>query len=155
MQKEFIKTLSNLAQLDIDAVHAYEQAIERIDYAPIRDELRKFQMDHQRHVRELSALIKQHGEKPPEFSRDFKGFLIEGFTALRSITGTEGALKAMQSNEETTTKHYSEALDSDLPLEARALVERNYGDERRHLNYVKGALASRRWEQASTAHAAH
>ena len=50
------------------------------------------------------------GGNPPKRSVDLKGLLLEGFTALRSVTGTEGALKAMQSNEKTTNKKYQEAL---------------------------------------------
>jgi len=141
--------LSNLVQLDIDAIYAYEQAIEHIDVLRVQKQLRIFQGDHERHVVELSNYLRGMGEIPPERERDFKGFLIEGFTALRSLTGTEGALKAMVSNEETTTQHYRQALAMDLPAEARILIEHNYGDERQHLAYVKEALASRVWEEAA------
>lgn len=148
-RKELAEKLGNLIQLNVDAVHAYEQAIERIDVTLVRERLREFQADHERHIEVLSIHVRQIGEVPPERSRDLKGFLIEGFTAIRSMTGTEGALKAMESNEETTNKHYSEALSCDLPPDSRSIVERNYADERRHLAYVREALSTRVWEKAA------
>lgn len=147
--RELAKNLCQLIQLDIDAVFAYEQAIERVEVLEIKEQLRFFQGDHERHIADLSNYVVALGERPPERSRDFKGFLIEGFTALRSVTGTEGALKAMQSNEKTTNKQYDEALSWELPADARAIVERNYEDEKRHLRYITEALEARKWEHAA------
>lgn len=143
-----VEQLSSLMQLAIDAVHAYGQAIKNIDVPSVREQLISFQGDHERHIRELSECIRGYGAQPPEYSRDFKGFLIQGFTAIRSGTGTAGALRAMKSNEEKTNQHYNEALSWDLPADVRALVQRNYEDERRHLRYVEQALQARVWEQA-------
>jgi demethoxyubiquinone hydroxylase (CLK1/Coq7/Cat5 family) len=78
-----------------------------------------------------------------------KGYLIEGFTALRSMTGTEGALKAMRTNEKITNKNYDKALSQDLPADVAAIVRRNRDDERRHLEYIETALSNRVWETAA------
>ena len=149
MVKNALDTLKALMQLDIDAVHAYTQAIESIQHDGVRERLTAFRTDHERHITDLSDCIIRLGGQPPQRKRDFKGFLIEGFTAMRSLTGTEGALKAMRSNEKTTNQHYREALDVDLSPETRAVVERNYADEQRHLAYVEEALEDRVWEQAA------
>jgi uncharacterized protein (TIGR02284 family) len=146
---ETISTLNELIQLDIDAVHAYEQAIDRIDMRQIAEDLERFKGDHQRHIRELSAAVRQLGADPPERSPDLKGYLIEGFTALRSMTGTEGALKAMRTNEKITNKNYDKALSQDLPADVAAIVRRNRDDERRHLEYIENALSNRVWETAA------
>jgi len=138
--KNAIDTLTGLWQLDIDAVHAYAQAIERVELVEIRDRLMEFRADHERHIRDLEICISQLGGTVGPRERDFKGFMIEGFTALRSMAGTTGALKAMQSNEEATNRHYHEALSRDLPETARGVVARNYEDERRHLAYVTRLL---------------
>jgi len=149
MKDQALKTLTSLRQLDIDATHAYTQAIERIDVPAIRQRLTEFRGDHERHIRDLEPCIRRLGGEPPERARDFKGFFIEGFTAVRSMLGTEGALKAMQGNEETPNKHYGEARQVDLPPDVRSVVERNYEDEKRHLAYVQDTLAHRRWEHAA------
>lgn len=149
MNEQAIRTLKSLVQLDVDAFFAYTQAIERIDDAAIRARLEAFRGDHERHITDLSQCMRDAGAEPPARTRDFKGFMISGFTALRSMTGVEGALKAMESNEETTNQHYREALTVAFTPAVRAVVERNYEDERRHLAYVKEALAARSWEHAA------
>jgi len=142
MNNGVIEILIDLAQLDIDAVEAYHQALERIDNKPIFDEINKFKNDHVRHIEELSALITKFGGAPPEKSKDIKGYLIEGFTALRSITGTEGALNAMETNEKVTNAKYKEAIEKNLnyPAEIMEVLQRNYSDERHHLSYIQDQL---------------
>lgn len=147
MQKdELINKLSELVQLDIDAVHSYDQAMDHIKEDTIRTELSRFQEDHEKHITSLSIVLRDLGAEPPEYSPDFKGYLITGFTSLRSASGTEGALKAMQSNEKLTNKKYQEAgswnTDEALSLKLNDFLE----DERRHLSYVEEALDRKIWE---------
>jgi len=144
---KIVDHLVSLAHLDIDAIHAYVQAIERVDVLSIKDQLSEFRADHQRHVNNISDCIRKLGGEPPEFARDFKGFLIEGMTALRSVTGTEGALKAMKMNEQLTNKTYEKALAWDLPHDVRQIVMQNRDDESRHLAYITEALEGRIWEE--------
>ena len=138
--KDVIKTLQTLAQLDVDAYHAYAQAIEKISQPTIRERILSFQGDHERHVTELNTLISGLGGEPEKFARDFKGYLIEGFTSLRSITGTQGALAAMQTNEKMTNRRYQQACDLDLPATVMEAVRKNRGDERVHLQYIEEQL---------------
>ncbi len=143
MEKEkIVSLLSDLVQLDIDAWHAYGQAIDKIeDSLAIRDRLERYRADHHRHLEELSARITDLEAEPPAFSRDFKAFLIEGFTALRSVTGTQGALAAMRTNEQLTNRKYARAVEQEgLPSDIRALLETNYRDEQEHLRYVEDRL---------------
>ncbi len=147
--REIASRLKRLAQLDIDAVHAYGQAIKHIDMPDVREHCTRFQGEHERHVTDLSGIIRRLGEEPPEFSRDFKGFLLQGFTAIRGLTGTEGALKALKTGEEMTNKKYSEALSWEMPLDIVSFIQRNYEDEQRHLHYVNQAIDSRIWETAA------
>lgn len=142
-----IKILSDLIHLDVDAIHAYDQAIDHIDVVAIKDRIIEFRDDHERHVTDLSAEIRRLGGEPPKRGRDLKGFFLEGFTAVRAATGTEGALKAMHTNEELTNRRYQDALDSGLPAEALDVVRRNREDERRHLAFIDQVLRDKMWEQ--------
>jgi len=143
-----IKKLAKLVQLDIDAVHAYEQALKNIDDTPIFNQIKNFQNDHLRHVDELNIEITKLGGQPLEFTKDFKGYLIEGFTSLRSITGTEGALKAMKMNEILTNKTYEYATnDADYSSDIKELLEKNYADEQRHLQYIENAINTEAWKK--------
>lgn len=145
--REIIDRLVNLVHLDIDAVHAYGHAIKQIDLVTIRETLEQFLEDHDRHVRNLSDKIRDLGGSPPEYSRDFKGFLIEGFTAIRSLTGTKGALEAMKTNERLTNRKYEDAMKWDVPIDLKTLLQRNFEDEKRHLQFIEQALEKRMWEQ--------
>lgn len=144
---KIIDNLTSLVRLDIDAIHAYDQAIEKIEDQSICDRLADFRDDHLQHVNRLSECIERLGGTAPEFSRDFKGFLIEGMTIVRSVTGTEGALKAMKTNEKLTNFTYDKALSWDLPQDVKEIVEKNRDDERRHLNYIEQCINARAWER--------
>jgi len=143
---KLIKDLCELAQLDIDAIRAYDQALDNIDHPSIHTQISSFKADHARHVNDLNSIIRRLGGEPPSFSPDLKGFFIEGFTAIRSLTGTEGALKAMRSNEKLTNKSYEKALGWELPADIRATIEKNFADERRHLAYIEQAIETKAWE---------
>lgn len=146
---EFVGHLEALAQLDIDAVHAYTSAIDRIDLVDVKRQLTQFRGDHERHITHLSTLIRSYGGKVPEPTPDVKGFFIQGFTAIRSMMGNEQAIKAMKGNEELTNKKYAEALKLDLPSDVRAVVQANRDDERKHLNYVNRCISSEIWKQSA------
>lgn len=149
-EKEIRKKIRALIQLDIDATHAYQQAIDKTEHRGVRDQLVAFRKEHERHMQELSAKLAELGEKAPH-SPDVKGYLIEGFTGLRSSTGTKGALKAMQTNEKLTNRKYEVAVKESFPPEIRSLIETNRQDEAKHLRYIGQVLAEKVWEtQPST-----
>lgn len=140
MDDSTLKKLTSLAQLDIDAVNGYDQALEHVEGGQVAATLRTFREDHQRHVDRLNALISKYGGDPPEQKPDLKGYLLEGLTAMRSATGTEGALKALDMNEKQTNKRYDEAAHWDVPEDVNVTIEQNRQDEVRHLDYVQSQL---------------
>jgi rubrerythrin len=142
-----IALMRDLVHLDVDAIHAYDQAIKNIDVPSVRAELERFKADHERHVTDLSASITELGGEAPAIRRDFKGFFIEGMTALRAAMGTEQSLKAMAMNERLTNREYDKAASMELPTNIEALIRRNQSDEKRHLQYIEDAIARRVWEQ--------
>ncbi len=147
--KEVADRLISICQLDIDAIHAYVKVNEHIEQSSIRNSIGKFQNDHERHVKELSDLITNYGGNPPEFSKDFKGFLLQAFSSIRSITGTEGALKALRGGEMMTNRSYSDAVSQNFPPLVMVQLRRNYEDEQRHLAYIEQCISSRIWEKAA------
>jgi rubrerythrin len=144
---EMAEKLKSLAQLNIDAVHAYQQAIEAISESEIRDQMSRFRDEHNRHVAELSILIRECGETPPAYSSTSKGFVIAQFTAVRNVGGTESALQIMKTNVEWISRVYDQARAWDLAPAADAMVERNFRDEKRQLQYLEQALEDRVWEK--------
>jgi hypothetical protein len=98
-----------------------------------------FREDHLRHIQDLSVAIRKAGGVPPG-GPDLPGLGIEAFTATLSLTGTGGALMAMQGNEIVTNDAYANALSRRLPDDIRSMVERNAEDEERHLASIRGQL---------------
>ena len=141
-----IERLNALIALDYDAVGAYEAAINRIDVESLRMSLRGFQQDHERHIQELSRVVTQLGGTPRQ-RPDAMGFILKGFTTVTSMMGNEAALQAMRGNETLTNRTYRMALDEEWSDEARAIIERNFQDEQRHLAFIENALRNRIWEQ--------
>ena len=139
-EKKFIEALSNLVQLDIDAVHAYDQALKEIDDSVIRDRLLKFQNHHRNHISDLSKQIEDLGGNPPEQSKDFKGYVIEAFTAIRSFTGLKGALKAMKTMEEITNRYYGEVVSWKAPSAVKEVLRTYFSEEKIHLEYITSNL---------------
>jgi rubrerythrin len=135
--------LIGLAQLDIDALLAYDQAIANVLEPEIRHVLEGFRADHERHAAELGKLIADYGGEPPICRRDFKGFLLAGMTAIAGEAGTRGALMAMTGNETLTNSRYRSALSFYLPPEAMQMVEQFFADEQRHAAYITATLKSK------------
>jgi len=150
--KKRVEKMRSLAQLDVDAMDLYEAAIARIHVPAVKEKLQAFRVDHDRHVQDLNAKILQLGGERVEHVPDLKGKILRGFTAITSMMGTEAALMAMMGNEELTNRTYQAALKMDWQAEERALIEKNYGDERRHLEWIKQAVKARPWAHESEAH---
>lgn len=145
MSEKAIEVMNDQIHLDYDAITAYEEAIEACDSQDIKDQLTLFKGDHERHVKELSAMVRQFGGEPAERG-DIKGFFIQAFTKIVSH-GDRSALMAMRGNELLTNKSYEKALENELPDEVKALLERNLEDERRHLHWIEQTIQSRGYEQ--------
>jgi hypothetical protein len=54
----------------------------------------------------------------------------------------------MRGNEQLTTSRYKAALDlQDLPESTKAVIQKNYADEQRHLDWIKMAIDQKIWEK--------
>jgi hypothetical protein len=131
--------LNKLIQLDYDAAGTYREAIRHVTDPSARIDLESFLFDHERHVMELSRVIRDLGGTPIEAHRDLKGALLEGMTRLRS-RGTLGALRAMRMNERLTNRTYDHALDVFMPPIGQVIVLENFRDERRHLAAIEAHI---------------
>lgn len=145
-EKEIIQALSELVQVDIDAVHSYKRAVKEVDDRIIRDRLTAFQKEHHEHIRVLFEQIRDLGGQPPAYSQDFKGYVIEAFAVLRSFSGMKGALKALKTTEEITNRYYADMVSRKVPASAKEILRTHFTEEKIHLDYIRSnleALASR------------
>ncbi len=148
-KRDIAKELRALCKLDIDAYFAYQETLHHIEEKDVKANIERFRGDHERHIKEISEELRTLGEKPPEFSRDFKGYVLDVFTKVRSLTGTEGALKALKGGEETTNKKYGAAVKLDFPTNIKNLIERNYQDAQKHLSWIENAINTKAWKKAA------
>jgi hypothetical protein len=77
-----------------------------------------------------------------------EGVARKTMTKIAGLLGAEAVLKAMKSNEEAPNKAYKHHAEMDFPPDVLEVIERNYQDEKRHLQWVIEALRTRPWEQA-------
>jgi len=145
-EKKIIELLNRLIQLDADALEAYHRAIKHLEYQDIRNRLTDFQDDHKGHIQGLSAMVMQLGGRPVKAVPDLKGYLMEGFTILMSVSGSLGALESMKAIEVLINRRYAEAAGCDLPEEVAKLVKSNLGQEQRHLRYLQEVIDTPRHE---------
>ncbi|HEX2570695.1 MAG TPA: DUF2383 domain-containing protein [Polyangia bacterium] len=143
---KIIDECNDLIRFDYDAVGAYNEAIDAITETHIRQQLIAFRGDHERHITDLSALVRRFGGDPPEMP-GLRGVVRKTMTKVAGLVGTEATLRAMRSNEEVLNKQYANRSNLDFPTDVLQVIQRNYGDEQRHLAWVVQALNSRLWEQ--------
>ena len=134
---ELVRKLRALVKVDMDAVRAYDRAIEETDVPAVKKRFQSYRDDHQRHIRELSEVIRESGGEIPDMKQGIRGFLVRGFTDIRSRSGTYGALRAMRSNEKYTNIKYEDAAEWETGPLLKEIMFRNLDDERRHLNYIE------------------
>lgn len=65
MQDDFGGALKDLVDLEYDTVETYEAAINRLESPKYREKFTSFKEDHQRHIKEVSSLLKAHNIDPP------------------------------------------------------------------------------------------
>jgi uncharacterized protein (TIGR02284 family) len=147
---KIIEELNELIRYDFDAIGAYNTAITDIQELAAREPLKEFRADHERHVLELSAIVRGLGGEAAE-SPDIKGIVRKTMTKVAGLGGTEGTLKAMRSNEEVLNKTYAHHFGLDFPADIKEVIRRNYADEQRHLAWVESAIQSRIWETSAGA----
>jgi uncharacterized protein (TIGR02284 family) len=139
-ESSFVEMCSDLIELDFDAIEAYEAAIDRFESDDYKHVFRQFLADHERHVRELSEVVRRNGSTPPS-KGNFKRLLTKGKVVLGNMAGDRGILKAMKTNEDDTNEAYERASGRfDVPAETKAVLERALQDERRHREWIEKQL---------------
>jgi len=143
-KNDLVEAISSLIQLDIDTVYAYDQAIGEIEDKIIQARLTDFRDAHRHHSERLSEEIRSLGGTPPKSTKDFKGYAIEAFTALRGFTGMKGALKALKTVEEFTNRQYAEIVSQDVPAPIKEIFRKYFSEEKIHLKYIDSNLEALR-----------
>jgi hypothetical protein len=133
--------LGPLMLLDFDAAHAYEEAIEKLQPADIREQYTRFRIDHQDQVFGLSTLIKQLGEEPPAHSNDFSRYATDAIASPKEYAETRQIIDVMYRNEQLIGRRYAALLKTGLPAAVREGIQKGFTLEERHLAYMESLLS--------------
>ena len=136
-----IRALSDLLQLDHDALRSYQVAIDALSAEPLKKKLRQFKRDHQRHVRELSRLIEENGGTALELPHLSTGFLKLAVQSLGAAGGDRAVLLAFRSNEWESMEKYARAARRRWGPGVGEVVRRGAEDEKRHYRWAVETLA--------------
>lgn len=136
-QQDFGKAAVSLLELEYDAIEAYLKAIEELESIDYKDKLREFASDHDRHIRQLSMLLRMHRV---DFSPgpDLKQWLTKGKVMLGNLMGDKSILSAMHANEIDTNTAYDHMLErEDIWDDAQEILENAREDERKHKAWLE------------------
>jgi hypothetical protein len=135
-ESDLVTLLTDLVQLDFDAVDAYQAAIDRLDNPEWRATLASFRDDHLRHTAELGEALRGMGIVPPS-GGDIKSMLTQGKVVMAGLVGDEAVLRAMRTNEADTNTACERAIQfPDLHSGIRDILEAGLADERRHCAWI-------------------
>lgn len=139
-QTDFLDALSDLIELDYDAVEAYDAAIDRLINREFKNKLIEFKEDHQRHVEELTEILNHYGKSPPT-GPSTKQWLTKGKVILATLIGDETILRAMNSNEVDTNTAYERIFNREDKLpDTDKILRRGWEDEKRHKRWFEDHL---------------
>ena len=140
-QTDFSRAVKELVELDFDAVEAYEAAINRIENSAYKSKLEEFKKDRQRHVQELSGLLREHEEDPPTGPSMGKQWLTKGKIILANLISDKTILAAMKTNEDDANTAYERMVAHEDKWEDAAMIlQRGLQDERRHREWLEKTI---------------
>lgn len=145
--EEQLDALMAVARMDAEAAAVYEAASELIAIDEITLQLLSFRDDHLRHVDELNQLLAERGGDPVTEEVDPDASMLVELALAMGAIGPKPGIAAVIGNEQLTNSVYQSTMDLPLDERARALLERNLADERRHLTALY-AMSARSWEVA-------
>lgn len=127
-----IAELIDLLQLEYDALPVYTLAISAVGRRELRDALTSFRDDHQRHIRDLSALLRDAGGVRVPLPHLPTGLLKLGVQVAALPGGDRAILLAFKSNEWQSQAKYARHAARAHPAEVAEVLRRNAADEARH-----------------------
>jgi rubrerythrin len=155
--------LNDLLMLDHDAIQAYTLAIRLIENPAYKAQLELFRADHERHIDELSQLIRSRDGTPLELPHLPSGAFKLAVQAIGVAGGDRAVLLAFKANERQVRDKYRRAARAVHPADVTSVLARAADDEVRHyawaletledLGVTPGTLTDRAERAFEVAHA--
>lgn len=135
-----IAELNDLLRLDFDAIGAYTMAIGEFESVTYRETVEEFRRDHERHVRELTELVKAAGGAPAEGPHLSTGPFKLAIQALGKAGGDRATILAFKANEGESVAKYRAAAERPHAEAVAAVLRRAAADEEKHYAWAESRL---------------
>lgn len=129
--------LNDLLQLDHDAVAAYTVAIDNLDAVDHRETLIAFREDHERHITELTELIRMRGGAPTERRHVTTGIFKAAAQQVGRMGGDRGIMTMFKANERQVRDKYRRYAEENRDVRVGEVVRRAAADEERHYRWAE------------------
>jgi rubrerythrin len=139
-EAELAGELNDLLKLDHDAVQAYTLAIRLLESDAYKRQLEVFRADHQRHIDELSELIRSRDATPLELPHLPSGAFKLAVQAMGVAGGDRAVLLAFKANERQVRDKYRRSARAVHPADVTSVLARAADDESRHYAWALEAL---------------
>ena len=137
---ELVAQLNDLMKLDHDAIHAYKLAIHSLQSDEYRRQLGEFLADHERHMEELTQLIKSRDGVPMHMPHGTTGVFKLLVQAVGAAGNDRSVLLAFKANERGSRDRYREAARAVHPADVTSVLARAAEDEARHYAWALETL---------------
>jgi len=128
-----VEQLSALLAFDRHAAESYGVASERLRSESLRRSARHFREDHERHIDELSRLLRAYGgPRPPAAETAAPDADSSAETPLGSLASDRAILRALKTSERRGRDAYRLAAKQAFPAEVAAVLRRASNDETTH-----------------------
>jgi uncharacterized protein (TIGR02284 family) len=138
--EETTKTLQNLTQYEIDGSFLVAQCMENVNNKALKDKLIEIKGECEENINDLSNLVKKYGGEVPTHSRDFKGFFMQGYAAMRGALTDQGAMKALHTNSQMILKAFESALNTALSADVKDVVQKVYDKKKKTHQYIESQI---------------
>jgi len=132
--------LNDLLRLDHDAVQAYTLAIKLLENPDYRRQLEVFRADHERHIDELSQLVRSRDGTPLELPHLPSGAFKLAVQAVGAAGGDRAVLLAFKANERQVRDKYRRSARAPHPADVTFVLARAADDESRHYAWALETL---------------
>ncbi len=139
-ESALVARLNDILQLDHDALGAYDLAIQSLKSPTYKGAVRRFRADHERHITELTQLIRERGGIPIELPHLPTGVFKLAVQQAGALGGDKAVILAFKANERQGRDKYRRAAEASEDLEAADILARGADDEAKHYAWALEVL---------------
>ena len=136
--EQVIDTLNNLIETCRDGQNGFLEAAENLENPQFKTFCNERSRERANYVTELQSEVRSLGGDP-EQEGSTSAAIHRAWMDLKSSLGggDKAILSSIESGEDSAVEQYQEALEENLPVNLRSIIERQYQEVRRSHDQVK------------------